>query len=1146
MLAVPLAFGALPLSATTLDATHYEGHVEFFEASDIDGNRMFFYIPDGSDICRFVGAETSNTKLTLPESLRIRVNEEWEEEAEYREYTVSQFALNNDWHWVLPALEWAPDLKDITLTDNVQEVDVRYFDSYRPVNLHFTSETIPSVITVEGMDLGSYMQSRTPISVPASAIDVYKEAFEGKPCLVIPEGTEPKVAYEAEIAAISGLQIVENPDCVPYASYSATDENGTLFAFEYPNEDITFRGVITKETSITVPEFVYLSDPDWYAYRAIPVTRFCLDYYNEENNGFPGSANLTDIYLPSHLTHAEFHGKGFDSKMNFHLTSQEVPEFWLYDNSGNYVNIYVPEELFMAYAQALGDQDYILWSETPATPVTVNVATPGTLAEQIAAVIDDLSSVRWLVVTGTPDEIDLRMIRRLPRLEKLDLSTTTGLASVGGCNGLRYLREVLLPDGITSIDNSAFYECRHLQSIQLPESVTRIGSSAFEYTGVTSVNLENVEYIGSRAFRGSKLTDIALDAALEIDNNAFESCRIKNLSLCSNIERIGSYAFNDNRISGIIEIPQKVTTVEWGIFENNPDITKFIVHNKVTYISSGSFRSSNSKLEVIECNILFPTENNGCEGMDLSNVTLYVPALTINQYLLHDHWLNFTNVEPLPYDLTDLDIDRELTISSDKGIADKANLNLTGHLTVNRNKDLNLGDFKMDFKMEKRHDEEYYDPNYGWRYGQYYNGSTIIPESTVTAENITLNFQLRTDNWAFLSFPFDVNVKDIVVDEDALWVVRKYSGEARANLEENTWQNMTDDTVLKAGEGYIFNCAAEGRSEVNFKVSPATEGNALFTNDAVEKVLATYPSEFAHNESWNLAGNTFPAYLNLKGVDFDAPVTLWQYGSYYAYSPLDDDLVLEPFQAFFVQAQANGDVLKLNPSARAHSRDAAAELDFAPLTARAPRVNAVRSLFNIHISGDNGADRTRIVVNEEASVAYESNCDASKFMSSDNLVPQIFVNNSNVRMAINEAPLGNGEFTLGARFGKKGEYTISLNTRDAEAYSVLLIDNVTGDITDLNASDYVFEADASLNDARFTLALASTNAVNAVVSEGLEINVDGNVLSIRSNAAVEIIVASIDGKTVASALSSDFSADLENGIYIVKAGEKTMKVKVGK
>lgn len=1171
---VPLTLGALPLTAATLDATHYEGYTEFFEATDADNNRFFFYVPTDYEICRFIGVETSNSHITLPETLRIRTNDEWEETPEYKEVNITQFSLNNDWYYIVPALSWASEVTDITLTDNIQDVNISWYDDYRPVHVHFTSENVPANINVSGEEVGPYLQSRTPFSVPETAVDAYKEALAEMPCMIIPEGTDPKEAYEAEVAAIDGLRVTEDPDCVPYASWSATDENGTLYAFEYPHDNITFRGTITKEKSITVPSYVYVADPEWYALRTIPVTRFCLDYYNEDDNGFPGSVNLTDIYLPPHLTYAEFHGEGFDSRMNFHFTSQEVPEFRLYDGSGNYVNIYVPDEMFMAYADALGDGDYILWSETPATPVNVNVATPGTLAEQISAVIDDLSSVRWLVVTGTPDEIDLRMIRRLPRLEKLDLSATTGLTSVGGCNGLKYLTEVKLPNGITSIDNGAFqgcthisdinfpegltsigndafYNCRNLSKIQLPKSVKIIGSSAFEYTRLNSANLENVEEIGGSAFRCTKLTEIALTSAGEIGGSAFESSRIERVTFGPDITSIGGSAFNDNRLSGTITIPEKVTHVGWGIFENNPDVTKFIIHNKVTYIDHYAFRSSNSKLEAIECNVLFPTEHNGCNDMDLSKVTLYVPALTINQYLLHDNWLNFVNVEPLPNDLADLDIDREFTISSDKGIADKANLNLIrsnvnsnewGHLTINRGKALNLGNYNMSLWY---FDGDYYDPNYGWRYGGH---STIIPESTVNAENINIELKLRTDGWTFLSFPFDINVKDIVVDEDALWVVRKYSGEARANLEENTWQNMTDETVLKAGEGYIFNCAAEDRSTVDFKFYPANDGNALFAKDVVEKTLASYPSEFAHNASWNLAGNTFPAFFNLKGVDFDAPITLWRDGTYYAYSPIDDDLVLDPFQAFFVQAQTTegGNLLKLNPAARAHSREAAAELEFAPLTARAPRINAVRSLFNIHVSGENGSDRTRIVVNEEASAAYESNRDASKFMSSDELVPQIFVNNSNVRMAINEAPLGNGEFTIGTRFGKKGEYTISLDTRDAEAYSALLIDNVTGETTDLTVSDYVFEADAALNDSRFTLALNSTTAVDAVAAEGLEINVDGNVLSIRNNSAVEISVAAIDGKTVASELSADFCATLESGIYIVKAGQKTVKVKVGK
>lgn len=77
MLMVPLTLGALPLTAATLDATHYEGYMELFEATDADSNRLFFYVSSDYEICRFIGAQTSNTHFTLPETIRIRTNDEW-------------------------------------------------------------------------------------------------------------------------------------------------------------------------------------------------------------------------------------------------------------------------------------------------------------------------------------------------------------------------------------------------------------------------------------------------------------------------------------------------------------------------------------------------------------------------------------------------------------------------------------------------------------------------------------------------------------------------------------------------------------------------------------------------------------------------------------------------------------------------------------------------------------------------------------------------------------------------------------------------------------------------------------------------------------------------------------------------------------
>ena len=39
--------------------------------------------------------------------------------------------------------------------------------------------------------------------------------------------------------------------------------------------------------------------------------------------------------------------------------------------------------------------------------------------------------------------------------------------------------EVTIPDGVTSIGNSAFWDCKSLTSITIPDSVTEIGKGAF-------------------------------------------------------------------------------------------------------------------------------------------------------------------------------------------------------------------------------------------------------------------------------------------------------------------------------------------------------------------------------------------------------------------------------------------------------------------------------------------------------------------------------------------------------------------------------------------------------------------------------------------------------------------------------------------
>ena len=85
-----------------------------------------------------------------------------------------------------------------------------------------------------------------------------------------------------------------------------------------------------------------------------------------------------------------------------------------------------------------------------------------------------------------------------------------------------------IPDSVTSIGSSAFYDCSSLTSITIPNGVTSIGYYAFSRCdSLTSITIpDSVTSIGYRAFYGcSSLTSITIpDSVTNIDSRAFEGC----------------------------------------------------------------------------------------------------------------------------------------------------------------------------------------------------------------------------------------------------------------------------------------------------------------------------------------------------------------------------------------------------------------------------------------------------------------------------------------------------------------------------------------------------------------------------------------------------------------------------------------------
>jgi len=603
-----------------------------------------------------------------------------------------------------------------------------------------------------------------------------------------------------------------------------------------------------------------------------------------------------------------------------------------------------------------------------------------------------------------------------------------------------------------------------------------------------------------------------------IPSSCFSGCRsLSEINFPTSLTAIGSSAIPSLAMDNVV-IPEGVVSIGGDNF-----ITSKSISIPSTAQSIGSLGGSN--LQDVYCYLVVPPTNQVFSNTNAGQATLHVPAFSVTAYMLDDNWYKFGSIVAMEGTIDKLNINTNFTIVDYTGLADKVNLTMTNkaHLTVSAASTFNLGTFTQSQTASANSGDYYYDD---WGNRVYYGGcSTLITSNEMKADDINLRLQVETNRWNFISLPFDVNVSDIEYPEGTLWVIRKYSGADRAALTGNTWQNMNNGTVLQAGEGYILHCANESTSTVEFVFHPVNNAkkNNIFVYQDVVKPLSTYASEHAHNRSWNLVGNPYPAYFDTHSIEHNGVITVFNgdrySGNYTAYSLLDDEYVLRPNEAFFVQCPIDATSMTFKAEGRTHEYNN----NIGNGTTRAPRrvaaSNSNRHVYNFTLSNGEFTDKTRLVINPDAKMDYEISCDASKFMSDNSSVPQLYVFDNGIRYAIDERPLGDGIISLGARFGQTGDYTIQLKNNPAEDVSIMLADTETGKQVNLAEEAYSFTAQAGTTESRFTLTIGGdATGVNEIVNSKLS-----------------------DSKSIYDLQGRKANAQ-QKGIYIIKQNGKSRKV----
>lgn len=439
--------------------------------------------------------------------------------------------------------------------------------------------------------------------------------------------------------------------------------------------------------------------------------------------------------------------------------------------------------------------------------------------------------------------------------------------------------------------------------------------------------------------------------------------------------------------------------------------------------------------------------------------------------------------------------------------------------------------------------------NYMYAYPQLLLKGTL----QITSGKINLDYLTTYDRYYSLalpyaaetkeiSYPTDIYGENVSVNNTGSFALQYYDGAARAASGKG-WRDVDEPATLQPYQGYTFWGApkkiqvgeSEQRQRYGIHRIPMKISTPLSEDTDKEISITAYAASRLNDMGWNYLGNPYLAQHGSLNTDngnneLRYVTTTWDGKTYESLRV--QDVLFEPFNTFFVQAEADGTLL--------FERDQRSVLSLANRHSTAETDKEIAT--GIVIVGKGQTDRTGLLIADGFTDAYEVNADLAKFENEDINIYTIGQIGKLAFMAEHQSITEEG-IALGYSVSSEGSYTIAFDNEyycRSDIHALYLIDYDCNVTTDLLKHDYSFATAVGTYDNRFGLQVSYAPNVSTDIDNGdvdlVRVESDTNGLKI-SNLSVGSLVTLYDlvGHVITSRIARDTEMyiSVQKGHYIV-------------